>query len=174
MENIQTVFEGLHTIESVKRMYRRYAQIYHPDHGGSEDDMKLLNQAYLQALRSMDGNTIHGDNGKDYTYRYDDSIEREILQKLYDTLAVAPKHWNIMLIGKWIWISRTKKEDRDIFRKHNLKYRWHGKKGMWYWRPAKAKSWNRNGKGNLIHMMIRYGYTPVNSENVSCVPDIRN
>jgi len=32
--------------EDVERAYRRKAQVHHPDHGGDEDAMRALNEAY--------------------------------------------------------------------------------------------------------------------------------
>ena len=34
--------------EDVERAYRQKAKIHHPDHGGDEDTMRALNEAYAQ------------------------------------------------------------------------------------------------------------------------------
>lgn len=39
------------SIEEVKRNYRRLAFIFHPDKGGYEEAMKLLNNAYRQIIK---------------------------------------------------------------------------------------------------------------------------
>lgn len=40
--------------EEVERAYRRKAKVHHPDHGGDEDAMRALNEAYtlLKRLRA--------------------------------------------------------------------------------------------------------------------------
>ena len=38
--------------EDVEKAYRRKAKIHHPDHGGDEDAMRALNEAYAQ-LKSI-------------------------------------------------------------------------------------------------------------------------
>ena len=37
--------------EDIKKAYRTLAHKYHPDHGGSNDEMAKLNAAYATALR---------------------------------------------------------------------------------------------------------------------------
>jgi len=34
------------TMEEIEKAYRRKARIHHPDHGGDEDTMRALNEAY--------------------------------------------------------------------------------------------------------------------------------
>jgi len=38
--------------EEVERAYRRKAKIHHPDHGGDEDTMRALNEAYAQIKKT--------------------------------------------------------------------------------------------------------------------------
>ncbi len=40
--------------EEVEKAYRRKAKIHHPDHGGDEDTMRALNEAYAQ-LKAVRG-----------------------------------------------------------------------------------------------------------------------
>lgn len=42
--------------EDVERAYRQKAKIHHPDHGGDEDTMRVLNEAYAR-LKSQRGPT---------------------------------------------------------------------------------------------------------------------
>lgn len=37
--------------EEIERAYRRKAKIHHPDHGGDEDAMRTLNEAYARLKR---------------------------------------------------------------------------------------------------------------------------
>ena len=37
--------------EEVERAYRRKAKVHHPDHGGDEDAMRALNEAYMLLKR---------------------------------------------------------------------------------------------------------------------------
>ncbi len=45
------------TWEEVEKAYRQKAKIHHPDHGGDEDAMRALNEAYVR-LRRLHGPTL--------------------------------------------------------------------------------------------------------------------
>lgn len=40
--------------EEIERAYRRKAKVHHPDHGGDEDAMRTLNEAYSRLKRLRD------------------------------------------------------------------------------------------------------------------------
>ena len=40
------MFENIKNLEELKTEYRRLAMIYHPDQGGSEEEMKRVNSEY--------------------------------------------------------------------------------------------------------------------------------
>jgi hypothetical protein len=42
------------TRDEIERAYRRKAQKLHPDHGGDEDAMRALNEAYARLKRARD------------------------------------------------------------------------------------------------------------------------
>lgn len=44
------------SMEEVKRNYKRLAAVFHPDKGGYDEAMKLLNRAYEQVQRHRGGN----------------------------------------------------------------------------------------------------------------------
>lgn len=44
------------SLEEVKRNYKRLAAVFHPDKGGYDEAMKLLNQAYEQVQRHRGNN----------------------------------------------------------------------------------------------------------------------
>lgn len=46
-------FEHCHTLDELKREYRRLAMIYHPDCGGTDAEMQELNAAYEEAMKSI-------------------------------------------------------------------------------------------------------------------------
>lgn len=59
------------------------------------------------------------------------------------------------LCGAWLWISGETKKHKDLIR--SLGCRWAPKKMMWYWRPAAARCWYKNGRQKDIED-IRYKY----------------
>ena len=151
-------FATCNTVEAVKAEYRRLAKLHHPDIGGDTETMQELNAQYHRALERMDGQRNHDDQGREHTYTYNRDREQEIMDKLGELLAVLPGGVEIALIGLWLWIIGTEKEDKDTQGKlKEAGCRWHSKRKCWYWRPASMKHYGRQNKGGLASMAMKYG-----------------
>ena len=108
---------------SVKTAYRRAAQKYHPDKGGSTEMMQAVNQAYAM-LQSNYGTlpSINTDQG--YADRLNDAINAIIhLSGL-----------SIEVCGLWVWVSGDTRTHKEALKASG--YFWASKKYMWYFRPA--------------------------------------
>jgi hypothetical protein len=141
---------------------------YHPDHGGSDEDMKAVNAAYEEALKRLDGTkTSYTDNAgheRESTYHYNEELERELMAKLAELLtlkATKIPSLKIMLIGSWIWLDGTTKDHKDLLNKNGAKCIWHQDKGLWYWRAASQKKHHYRGDADFLGMAFKYGYTEV-------------
>jgi hypothetical protein len=136
-------FKDCINVQEVKNQYRKLCFQYHPDTGhGDEEVMKKINIAYHEKLNSFDGQTAKGTDGKDHTYKYNEAVEQEIMDKINELLRIKIQNntdWTIELIGTWIWISGTKRNEKDLLNKNGAKCKWHGKHGMWYWRKYSYK-----------------------------------
>ena len=55
-------FSGL-TVEQIKIKYKQLAMKHHPDLGGDLETMKILNNAYEEALKRCNGQTTKDDQG---------------------------------------------------------------------------------------------------------------
>jgi hypothetical protein len=150
-------FNSTSTVEQIKRNYRELAMRYHPDRGGDTRTMQLINDEYLALLKNCHGQISKDDKGKEHSYKYDETIEKSVIEKLKQIIGLSKDDWTIMLIGSWIWIDGTRKEDKDRLNKNGAKCLWHSKKNLWYWRPDDSRSYSR-GKGNLSSMAWKYGY----------------
>lgn len=112
---------------TVKAAFRRAAQKYHPDKGGSTEMMQAVNAAYAE-LQKHYGETIT-EFGKDagYADRLNDAINAIIH---LDGL-------NIEVCGLWVWVSGDTRAHKDTLKASG--YFWASKKFMWYFRPEEAK-----------------------------------
>jgi hypothetical protein len=73
-------------------------------------------------------------------------------------LHVVPAGVTVYLIGVWIWIHGTQREDRTT--QAALKAAgclWHSKRGCWYWRAPECRHYGRQSRGNLQELAWRYG-----------------
>ena len=151
-------FEGRQSVETVKAEYRRLAMEHHPDHGGDTATMQDINRAYHQALERLDGYESHDDRGRVHRYHYRREREQAIMDKLSELLAVVAPGVEIDLIGLWLWITGTRKDDigtRAALKKAGC--RWHGKRVCWYWRPDEMRHYGRQNQGGLASLAAKYG-----------------
>ena len=145
--------ETLQNVASIKKEYRRLAHILHPDKGGNTEEMQLLNSEYLQALRNVDG-TKYSDDGKEYVYKYDELKETAIINKIYELLEKQiDKIADIYLIGAWLWITNTNKQDREKFKECKLK--WSNQRKAWYYHSGKYRHFG--SKAGLASIAKHYG-----------------
>lgn len=146
---METLFDGAKTVAEVKTLWRLQMLQVHPDkHAESEfahwnKVAQELNEAYHKALKALDGAvTLDAETGKEHTYRYNETTEQAVIDKLYATVAAGmPEEVTIWLVGTWIWVEGTTKEDKSTQNKlKELGYRWHSVRSMWYWRQQYYKS----------------------------------
>jgi len=52
-EHNQKIFAGIFDVQELKKKYFRLAKLNHPDHGGNDEAMKLLNRYYQEALNRI-------------------------------------------------------------------------------------------------------------------------
>jgi hypothetical protein len=157
-ENNGGWFFGCLTVESIKTLYRELAKKHHPDLGGDTATMQDINAAYLAALKGCDGQRSHDAENKEHTYRYNEETETAVMNKVMELVRAVPASVRVALIGCWIWIMGTTREDTTT--RAALKAAgcmWHAKRSAWYWRPLEWRHRGRQSRGSLSHLAARYG-----------------
>ena len=116
--------------------------------------MKAINNQYEQALKHCDGQTSTGTDKKEHTYRYDADVEAEIMEIIQKLIAiVADAKVEIILIGRWIWITGDTKPLKESFKELDCK--WHRDRSCWFWRSASDRG--RGKGGDLEELASKYG-----------------
>jgi hypothetical protein len=113
MTNQVNYFQGLTTVEEIKAQYRKLAFKFHPDHGGDLERMKELNLQYEKALKNCNGQTSKDSEGVDHTYRYNEAVENELVEILFQLLSLKMENVDLLLIGTWVWIIGATKPYKD-------------------------------------------------------------
>jgi len=163
-------FENSWTVEEVKTEYRRLAFANHPDHGGNVEEMKEINTQYEAALKGYHGTSSVGSDGKDHTYYYHQDIERSTMVVINELLKLKMEDVEIMLIGKWIWISGNTKPYKDGIKsvgdivKETFKVKWHSKRFMWYYCPISSRKTRYSG-ASIDQLADAYGYQNFTGQN---------
>ena len=155
-----TYFKDVRTVEELKRQYRKLVLQYHPDRGGSDDDMKRINLEYDILLRRV-GNIHEGRDGGDTWEdksgpqdRHSCNIEDldDGFRKVIDILLTLDG-LDILLVGEWLWISGKTREHKETLK--GIGCKWSGKRLMWYWhKPDKRR---RASKESFDKICSRYG-----------------
>jgi hypothetical protein len=163
----KTFFSGLRTVEEIKSHYKSLARKYHPDLGGDTATMQAVNSEYLAALEACNGQTsTNEETGKEHEYKYNATTEQAIIDKIAELFAAGmPESVRVYIIGLWVWILGTTREDKETIGKLKAaKCSWHAKRGCWYFRPYVAKHRGRGSKYGLGALAARYGCSEVKSE----------
>ncbi len=141
-------FNNCKTVEATKILYRQLAMKHHPDRtGGDNATMQAINVEYQNCLKSFDGQT-----DGEHTYHYDETKEQQVIDKIYELLALRLNGIEINLIGLWVWVTGETKQHRKVLKAVNCK--WHSKRLCWYWHNGKKRF---QSKGNLSELAKKYG-----------------
>ena len=140
---------GDYTPETVKSAYKRQAQRFHPDKGGSVEMMQAINTAYAQ-LKGTSGTTESTEASN-----YPDELNAAI-NALADLEGL-----ELEVCGAWLWVTGNTKEHRATLK--SCKFFYAPKKVAWFFRPADYKSRGR-GKFTMEEVRERHGSQSVKAK----------
>ena len=134
-------FEGVTTLDELRKEYRRLAMIYHPDKGGDTELMQILNNQYERLSKVLiNGNADFSDARKEYEQQVSEEM-RVRLDRIICLQGIV-----IELIGSWIWITGDTFPLRAVLKGEG--YRFSHPKGAWYWHKGEY----RKKSGKLMSM----------------------
>lgn len=140
-------FDNIHTLEDLKKAYRNYAKMYHPDLGGSEEVMAAINAEYDVVFEKVKNNHKTAE-GKTYTKETTETPEmfRDIIN------AIINFNCDIEIIGTWVWCFNSY-EYKDQLKALGFKYA--PKRKAWCWHSDEFKS--RKSNMTTDEMRAKYG-----------------
>ncbi len=140
---------GCKTIEELKQCYRSWTKKLHPDCGGSDEEMKVLNAEYEKCFEILKNkHNAAADEAHQTTETAAEFIE--ILEKLRNCHGLI-----IELCGSWLWISGNTYENRDTLKEAGC--RWSKNKNKWYWRHEEDKPERKHKSMSMQWIRDRYG-----------------
>jgi len=146
---MENYFKGCIKTDHLRKRFRDLAMAHHPDKGGDTRTMQIIIEQYHQLLKSRQGEKLFNNKTKEeYAYTYDFTKEQELVDKLNEVLALKLQNVDIELIGSWLWVSGTSKEQAKLFNKDGLGMKFtknHG--GKWYWHRNVNRGFRRSSSG---------------------------
>lgn len=124
-------FEGINTLEELKRAYRKLAIQHHPDKGGRTEDMQEINAQYDVLATKLPLTNAKGET-------YQPAPEKREAPEEFRAAVMAAINLDgveLEMCGRWIWATGNTKAHKDALKAAG--YRWSANKGAWYWRNAK-------------------------------------
>lgn len=142
-------FTTCHTLDELKKEYRRLTMIHHPDHGGDTATMAAINNEYAQRFEALKkAHNAQADEAHQTTEAPEEfiAIISELLK--YPGLIVE-------LCGSWLWISGDTRPVKEQLKSAGC--RWSSNKKMWYWHHSEdGAHWSR-GRKTMNQIRQKYG-----------------
>lgn len=141
-------------IDDIKRIYHKLALQFHPDLGGSVEDMQQINAEYNDLLKHHQ-NYRRAANGSTYEKEPETPEKPDEFAEIIDAL-IKMQDVTIDLVGSWIWVDGNTKPHKNELKALGLK--WHSKRQKWYLPPVKDRGkFRRNSKSSYAELCAKYG-----------------
>lgn len=116
--------DNIRTLEELKKAYHRLCLKLHPDVGGSNEEMKVLNAEYEQMFEQVKNIHVNKD-GETYKRETQETPQefQELINELLKLVGI-----EIEIIGCFVWIIGDTKPHKE--RLKALGFRWHSKKTL--------------------------------------------
>lgn len=143
-------FIGIKTLEELKKEYKRLVIVYHPDRGGDEEEMKVINAEYDIVFNRV--KHVHK-NMKGEFYEKETKETPSEFKDLINKL-MRLKNIEIEIIGSFVWVGGDTKPVKEQLKE--LKFRWHSTKKLWYLPPEGYKKYH-NKTYSMDEIRSMYG-----------------
>lgn len=140
-----TYFNNIHTLEELRKEYKRLVKVNHPDNGGSVEEIKIINVEYEICFKILEKADTVSSN------KYD-KAEDEMIRAIIN--AIINLNVEIEICGSWVWVSGNTYGCKDDLKANG--FHWASKKKMWYWHNPEEQT-RSNGKTSMNDIRMKYG-----------------
>lgn len=150
-------FKNIETLEQLRKEYKRLVKENHPDNGGSDEAIKIINAEYEELFKVLK-NSDTSENKSKYNMTEDEML-RNVINSIINL------NIDIEICGSWIWVSGNTYGCKTELKTNG--FRWASKKKMWYWHNPEevVKGY---GKTTMEDIRTKYG-SQIVKESVSRV-----
>lgn len=122
-------FKNCKTCEEGKQLYRELAKRFHPDNGGTGEDLKEIISEFKLWFQKF--KNIHANKeGKTYTSKQETSETAEQFIDIINNLSTIPSI-EVEMCGDWLWITGNTYQYKEQLKEFGC--RWSIGKKKWYW-----------------------------------------
>lgn len=138
-------FTNIQSLEELRKEYKRLVKLNHPDNGGSDEAIKIINVEYEITFKMLEKSDTA--NSKKYNMAADEQI-RDVINIIINL------DINIEICGCWIWVTGNTFTCKDELKKNG--FHWASKKKSWYWHNPEEQT-RSNGKTTMEDIRNKYG-----------------
>lgn len=153
------------SLDDLKQEYKKLAMKFHPDKGGTTEQMQRINAEYEKMRDSI----LRGSKMSDAEQKNEIEID-ETIRKIIDTIIVIPG-LNIELIGKWLWVSGTTYPVRMELSKAGLEFIRKAGAPYYVYKGAESKS---RGKMTIDEIRKKYGSQKFDNKPPKSIKGVEN
>ncbi|QFP78544.1 molecular chaperone DnaJ [Deinococcus sp. AJ005] len=156
-------FQEINDSNELKTAYRKLCKEFHPDKGGSTEQMQEINNQYAAAMARILSGKPDSDYGEDkwYKTRQEEVDVEAKVQEAIEKIAHL-EGIDIEIIGAWVWVSGETKPHKDTLKAAD--YWWMHKREKW---AFKGKYSSGRGKTSMEEMREKYGSERVHTRSRS-------
>ena len=147
-------FKNIETLEQLRKEYKRLVKENHPDNGGSDEAIKIINAEYEELFKVLKNSDT--ENKSKYNMAEDEML-RNVINSIINL------NVDIEICGSWIWVSGNTYGCKTELKTNGFK--WASKKKMWYWHNPEEVT-RSYGKTTMADIRTKYG-SQVIKESVS-------
>lgn len=151
-------FTNCHTLDELKKEYRRLCMLHHPDRGGDLKTMQEINAEHDKVFETLK----HQHNATSDAAHQTTETAAEF-RRVVESLINLPG-LEIELCGSWLWVGGNTYQNREALKAAGLRYS-KGKK-KWYWRHEEDMTRRSHRSMSMEYIRTKYGTETITSSRV--------
>ena len=145
------MFSTCFTFEDLRKSYKTFCFIYHPDKGGTKEKFQEMQRQYEERIHFL---KRYGERKTNAKAKEPEMTEDEMKRFSHIISKVLFPGVEIELVGCWIWLSGNTFPYRDKIKDSG--FFWSSKHKKWFWNPEGKKRKVRSKK-NYDELKNIYG-----------------